>query len=79
MGSHGYFSFHQNRVCHGTPFFQVDSNLCDTAMIPLTIAEEILTTILDYLATTFNFQDETVDWDDDDRVVWMFFEGLKAC
>jgi DEAD/DEAH box helicase domain-containing protein len=30
-------------------------------MIPLTIAEEIRTTILDYLATTFNFQDEEVE------------------
>ena len=30
-------------------------------MIPLTIAEEIRTTILDYLATTFNFQDEEAE------------------
>jgi hypothetical protein len=29
-------------------------------MIPLTMAEEIRTTILDYLATTFNFQDKAL-------------------
>jgi DEAD/DEAH box helicase domain-containing protein len=30
-------------------------------MIPLTIAEEIRTTLLDYLTTTFNFQDQAVE------------------
>ncbi len=30
-------------------------------MIPLTVAEEIQETLLDYLTTTFNFQDQTVE------------------
>ena len=29
-------------------------------MIPLTVAEEIKETLLDYLVTTFNFQDQAV-------------------
>src|SRR5512147_1235131 len=30
-------------------------------MIPLTIADEIRTTLLDYLTTTFSFQDQAVE------------------